>query len=455
MARFNKVVWNEGMFLGPHHFQQLDLYNEGLLNFRFTSSMPLHWGLTSLEVDREALENSNFTLLSCRGVFPEGSRIDVPGTDNAPVSRSIEDHFGPSLETLEVYLAIPAYRVGSANCKLEESDSSVNTRYIREFVNALDENTGDNEQEISIAKKNLKILFSDESLDGYESVKIAELQRSPSGTAVLRDSYIPPCITINAAPALTGIVRRLTQLLTARSDDFRRHCRERGDGFYEFGTSDLTNFWLFQIINSVISELNHFYNTGRVHPEELFRVLIRFAGAMTVFSVNIRPVDLPVYDHENLSETFERLNQIIQDLLQIIGPTTKCKQIPTRKIQDTIEGSIYEAILESNLVNPSFRFYLALKAELDQEMLIDEAERRMKIAASERISFLIGQAVRGIRLSFLRNPPSDIRTKAGFQYFALAPQSNYWDEVWNSRRLAIYVPPSSKNVELELIACEE
>ncbi|MBM3213017.1 type VI secretion system baseplate subunit TssK [Candidatus Poribacteria bacterium] len=455
MARFNKIVWNEGMFLGPHHFQQLELYHEGLLNFRFISSMPFHWGVTALEIDREALGNGNFILSSCRGVFSDGSRIDIPGTDEAPASRSIEEHFEPSLETLEAYLAIPTYRVGSANCKLEESDRSSITRYIRDYVKVVDENTGNNEQEISIARKNLKILFSDETLDGHDSIKIAEIQRTPNGTAALRDNYIPPCININASQALIGIVRRLTQLLTARSDDFRRHCRERGDGFYEFGTSDLTNFWLFQIINSVISELNHFYNTGRVHPEDLFRVLIRFAGAMTVFSVNIRPVDLPVYDHENLSDTFQRLNQIIQELLQIIGPTTKCKQIPLRKIQESIEGSIYESILESNLVSPSNKFYLALKADLDQEMLIDEAERRMKIAASERISFLIGQAVRGIRLSFLRNPPSDIRTKAGFLYFALAPQSNYWDEVWTSKRLAIYVPPSSKNVELELIACEE
>lgn len=456
MARYDKVIWNEGMFLDQHHLQQLDRYHESLLDFRIRSAIPMYcWGLTELEVDKEALENGVFTLLSCRGVFPGGSRIDIPGTDVAPASRSFGENFDPSQETLGAYIALPKDRPGAANCQLENNAGLIETRYYRELIQIVDENTGDNEQEVSVAKKNLKILFSNESLDAHEYIKIAELRWAPSGTVILKDSYIPPCTSISVSPQLMGITRRLTQMLTARSDDFRRHCRERGDGFFEFGTSDLTNFWLFQIINSVIPELNHIYSAGRIHPEGLYCLLTRFAGALTVFSVRIRPTDLPSYDHENLSDTFGRLNDIIQELLQIIGPTTKCKQIPLRKTQESIEGSIYEAILEVGTVDTTYRFYLAVKADFDQETLIDEAERRVKIASSEKVGFLVGQAVRGIRLGFMRNPPMDIRTKVGYIYFALDPMSRYWEDVWKSRRLAIYVPPTSKNAELELIACEE
>ena len=453
MARYNKIVWNEGMFLGPQHFQQLDLYHENLLNFRFNSSMPFHWGLTSLEIEKEALENGNFVLLSCKGIFPDGTRIDIPNTDDAPASRPAEEHFDAALRTLDVYLAIPKYRPGSANCQLEEGDNK-NFRYFMDYAKVVDENTGESEQEISIAKKNLKIIFSDESLDDHEAIKISELQLAANGSITLKGDYIPPCLTINAAQEPMGILRRLLQTLVARSDDFRRNCREKADGFFEFGTSDLTNFWLFQIINSVIPDLNHFYTIGRVHPEELYRVLLRFAGSLTVFSARIRPMELPKYDHENLTEVFNNLNEIIQELLQIIGPTTKCKQIPLR-MKEVIEGSIYEAILEGGLTRPENRFYLALKADLNQEKLIEEAEQRMKIAASDRISFLVGQAVRGIRLGFMRNPPTDIHTKPGYLYFALDHKSDYWDGVRKSGSLAIYLPPSSKNVELELIVCEE
>jgi type VI secretion system protein ImpJ len=456
MAQYNKIIWREGMFLVPHHFQQWDLYHESLLNFKYRSSMPYYWGLTDLKIDREALENGAFTLLSCRGIFPGGTTIDIPDTDNVPSIRAIEKYFTPSVETLNMYLTVPEYRPGLANCQIKNDGRSIESRYSLDFIRVADGNTGNNEQEIPVAKKNLKFLFSDESLDGHDYLKIAELRLAHNGDIILRDGYIPPCISISASQELMEFIRRMTQTLTARSNDFRRQCRERGDGFYEFGTSELTNFWLFQMINSTISELNHFYNTEKGHPEDLFLLLTRFAGMLTVFSARIRPVDLPKYDHDNLSNTFTGLSEIIQELLRVMEPTAdRCKQIPLKKIQESVEGSIYEAVMESGLVDSSYRFYLAVKGNLDQEDMIDEAERRMKIASSEKVSFIIGQAVRGIRLSFLRNPPTDIRTKAGYLYFALDYQSDYWEEVWESKRLSIYVPPSSKDVELELMACKE
>ena len=116
------------MFLSPHHFQQWERYQDGILNFRLRSTMPFYWGLMDLEVNQEILENGSFGLLSCRGVLPSGISIDIPGTDDAPANRAIEEHFAPSLQTLDVYLAIPSDRPGSANCRLEGDDSSADDR---------------------------------------------------------------------------------------------------------------------------------------------------------------------------------------------------------------------------------------------------------------------------------------------------------------------------------------
>ena len=439
------------MFLGQHHFQQWDRYYESLLNSQLKSVMPLYWGLVDLEINREALENGAFMLLSCRGIIPGGACIDVPGVDEAPASRAIEDHFDPSLEILDVYLAIPADRPGSANCRLEGGDSSVETRYFRDFVQAVDENTGDNEQEVPVAKKALKILFAGESLDAHDYLKISELQRTPSGF-ILRDNYIPPCITISASRLLVGIVRRLTELLTAKSDELREQSRERGDGFYEFGAGDVSNLWFLQTINSFIPELNHFYRTGRGHPEDLFRLLSRFAGALTVFSVNIRPINLPEYRHEDLSRSFGEIDKRIQELLQILGPTTRYVLIPLEKVRE----SVYKASMSTELLsNAAYKFYMAARGEGDQGDLIREIQRRAKVASDSDINLIIGRALRGIALNHLLSPPEAIVTKSGYCYFALDPTSDFWDDVHQSNTLSVYIPTSLGEIQLELMALQE
>jgi type VI secretion system protein ImpJ len=451
MARYNKVVWSEGMFLGPHHFQQWDRYHESILDARIKSISSLYWGLSKIEINEEGLENGTYTLLSCQGVFPSGIQIDIPGTDKPPPSRTIEDYFDPSMEFLEVYLAVPSDRPGSVNCNLDNSGTYADTRYYRDFAQVIDETTGENELEIPVANKNLKILFEGESLDAHDYIKISELQRTTVGYAI-RDNYIPPCTTISASPRLVRVVRRLTELLTAKSDELREHGRERGDGFYEFGSADMTNFFILQTINSFIPELNHFYRTERGHPEELFRLLARFAGALTAFSVNIRPINLPSYEHEYLAECYEELEITIQELMQMLGPSIRYIPVPLTKVEE----SIYEAAMSGDLSDNSvYRFYLAVRGEGDQGDLIREIQRRAKVASDNDITFLIGRALRGIALNHIITPPEAIATKSGFSYFILDPRSDFWQGVKDSQKLDIYIPVSLGEIELELMALEE
>jgi len=440
------------MFLGPHHFQQWDRYYEGVLNLRLKSVMSLYWGLEDLEVDKEGLENSSFTLLACHGILPGGIFVDVPETDDPPPSRTIEEHFDPSMETLGVYLAIPTDRPGSVNCRLEGSEESSDTRYFRDFIQTVDENTGNNEQEIPIAKKSLKILFADESLDAHDFLKIAELERTPNGNIALKGDFVPTCVSISGSQRIQRMVRRLTELLTAKSDELREQFREKGDGSYEFGASDVSNLWLFQIINSYIPELNHFYSTGRGHPEDLFRTLAQFAGAMTVFSTQIRPVNLPVYDHEDLTRAFGGIDTAIQELLQGLSPTaTKYTMLPLREARE----SIYEASVADYLFSPSYKFYVAIRGGSGGGDLITEIPRRVKVASGNEIDFLIGKALRGIGLNYSPSPPAAIPRKAGYFYFNLDPGSDFWGDAQQTKSVAIYVPTSFEGVELELMAVEE
>ncbi|MCV5747002.1 type VI secretion system baseplate subunit TssK, partial [Escherichia coli] len=78
-------------------------------------------------------------------------------------------------------------------------------RYLQEAGSAKDETTGTNEQPIAYAKSNLRIIFDDELRDGFTSIKIAELKRSPTGQLQISEEYIPPILKISASDWLTAM----------------------------------------------------------------------------------------------------------------------------------------------------------------------------------------------------------------------------------------------------------
>ena len=49
----NKVMWQEGMLMRPHHFQQQQRYNDYLDNQRFRAMNDLSWGFTELTLNNE------------------------------------------------------------------------------------------------------------------------------------------------------------------------------------------------------------------------------------------------------------------------------------------------------------------------------------------------------------------------------------------------------------------
>src|SRR5262245_33289067 len=98
MTRSQQVLWSEGLFLTPQHFQRWDRYYENLVDFRVRAATRFTWGVDTLEVNREALDNGVFELLRCKAVLPDGLPLEVPEVDAPPPSRIFTNDFGPSNE---------------------------------------------------------------------------------------------------------------------------------------------------------------------------------------------------------------------------------------------------------------------------------------------------------------------------------------------------------------------
>jgi type VI secretion system protein ImpJ len=447
MSGYRKVVWNEGMLISPHHFQQSDNYHEELLASRLTSIMPYEWGILDLQINRESVTNGLFDLVRCRAVMPDGLLINLPQTETAPPPRPIVDHFDADAERLDVYLAVPAKRIGAANFAANGASGAQTVRYAQDAGAVPDETTGDNDMQIAFARPNLRVLFAGEQLDGYSSIKIAELERTTTGRLAVSENYIPPALNVAASPWLVNMLRQVVEIMIAKSSSLGEQRRQRSAGLADFTTAEEAKFWLLHTVNSSIPGLAHLFRTRIVHPERLYSEMIYLAGKLTTFTPDRHPKDVVHYDHLDLYGTFNHLFIEIRDMLETVIPT-RCVPIPLEKKRE----SLYVGRVQDDRLLKEAAFYLGVRAQIPEVQLIERVPRVIKIASRDVVDAVIGSALPGVALSHASPPPAPIPTRVGFHYFALDSIGPFWDSIRGSKTVAVYIPEEFKDEKVEMYA---
>jgi type VI secretion system protein ImpJ len=447
MSKYRKIVWNEGMLLTPHHFQQWDNYHEDLLNSRTNSMMPYNYGILDLQVNNEAVANGNFQITNCRAVLPDGLMVNVPDAEAVPDLRPVGNHFGVEAEKLGVHLAIPAKKAGEANFQAAGAAASSNLRFLQEGFQVKDETSGTNEQPIAYAKSNLRIVFDDELRDGFTSIKIAELQRTPTGQLKISDDYIPPILNISASVWLVNMLRQMVEILITKSGSLGEQRRQRNASLADFTTAEIAVFWLLHTINSSIPTLSHHFRNPMLHPEKLYLEMGTLAGKLMTFSLEHLPKDIVKYDHDDLYFTFANLSAQLKELLETVIPS-RCVQIPLEKTRETL----YVGRIDDERLLKEAAFYLAVNAQMPESKLIEGVPRVVKIASRDVIDSVIGSALPGVVLTHANPPPAPIPARMGFKYFQLDGMGPYWNGIAGSKVISVYVPNEIPDEKLELYA---
>jgi type VI secretion system protein ImpJ len=448
MSRYRKIVWNEGMLLTPHHFQQWDNYHEELLNSRVTSMMPHGWGILDLHINREAVSNNNFQIVTCRAIMPDGLVVNIPDIDQAPDMKPIGDSFSPEAISLGVHLAVPAQKFGTANFQGNGGKPDPNLRYWQEGALVRDETSGTNEQPLAFARTNLRILFDDELGDGFSSIKIAELGRTATGQVTLAETYIPPIMNVTASGWLSNMLRQLVEILITKSSSLADQRRQRGASLADFTTSEVAIFWLLHTVNASIPTMAHFFRTPLIHPERLYVEMAELAGRLMTFATKYHPKDIVRYEHEDLYFTFSQLSMQLRELLETVIPT-RCVPIPLEKVRETLYVG---RIPDDNLLKEA-AFYLAVASpKMPESRLIEGVPRVVKIASRDDIERVINLALPGATMRHISPPPAPIPTRIGFHYFGLDTVNPYWEGIKGSKIIAVFVPEEIPDEQVEMYA---
>ena len=444
MKRLQPVVWSKGTFLSPQHLQTQDRFIESALQFRLGALNFRPWGFAELRINQQELSAGNFAISSARGILPDGLPFDIPDSDPPPPLRPLAPYFEAEKDSLDVFLALPHYQERGLNVAVGRR--SADTRYRAEVMTVRDENTGTSEKTIQVARKNFRLLMEGESREGASALQIANVKRTSADSFQVEPRFVPPVLDIAASDYLVSILRRLVEILAAKSSILGGTRRQKNQSLADFTSSDIANFWLLYTVNSYFPLLNHLFETKKGHPEGLFSAMTSMAGALTAFSLKLQPRDLPAYDHEDLGRCFTDLDEKLRELLETTVPSNVVS-LPLKLVQP----SVYATALADDKYLVRTRMYLAISAEIKEAELIKKVPSLVKVCSATHIDTLIRQALPGIQLTHSVKPPGAIPVKVNCQYFSLNQSGAAWEAVNRARNFAAYVPADFPNPQLELI----
>ena len=446
---WQKIAWREGMLLSPQHFQQTERFGQFQLRQRFAAQHRNLSGIVELEHDGGALAAGTLSLIKCKAVMPDGTFIDIPDVEKAPASYALHDKFEQGMHRLGIYLAVPIEHIGSVNIADEGRYQGQRTRWSHDEI-VINDDTGEGaNRDVSIARLQAVLLSEKDSLDGYVSLRIFEVERDPSGQFSIANDFVPACLHYAAVPALQRCLRRLTEFLDRRYAELNDLRRQRVAGNIELASQDAGLNWMLHLIGGCLPKFAHYSRCKPLHPEELYLSMATLAGELTAFAGISDPGSLPIYVHEAPAACFNELLELLLSLLSE-GVSTRCKSIPLEQLS----AYMYACNLPADVVDGA-RLYLGVSASVPPDRLMREVPLKTKIGSRDSINRLVAQAVRGVPLVYLSVPPKEIPVKPGTSYFELQRSSDDWQVIKREASLGFHIPPEFGDIQLTLLAVNE
>jgi type VI secretion system protein ImpJ len=442
MSWTNRVIWSEGTFLQPQHFQQHDRYLEAYVELRARALRPYSWGFLDLALDESLLELGKLGLRSARGTLPDGTPFDCPARDPLPAPLDVPATLRDSLVTL----ALPVRQPGVDEVELSKTANANLARYAAGELEVKDSNASfDRTALLQVGRLRLKLAPEAEISAAFTGLGVARVVERQSDNRVMLDRrYVPPLLDVAADSTLASIVRDVHGLLHQRGDALAERLSQPGTG----GVAEIADFLWLLTINRHEPLFAHLQMTATLHPERLYAACLELAGELCSYTQQSRrPTAYPVYRHDDLAGSFA---PVVADIRRSLSMVLERNAIPI-ELDVRAYGLRVAAIPDPDLRRTA-RFVLAAKAELPAERLQVSLLTLMKIGPGERIKDLVNLNLPGIPLRTLPVAPRQIPYHAGFLYFELERGGDLWKQAEQSGILALHLAGEFPGLELELWA---
>ncbi|MBP8219054.1 MAG: type VI secretion system baseplate subunit TssK [Aeromonas sp.] len=440
MSSRNRVIWREGLFIKPQHFQQQQRHSEYALHARLSALSDYFYGLQSLAINEDYLGFGRIALVGATGILPDGTVFNIPNDDVLPAPLEITD---ASVANQKVYLALPL-SVNGVNEVNQGGQVATRLQAHRHDVRDLHSEGGD-VVSLEVGRVSLRLMLEREDRSAYASLAIARiLDKRPDGGLVLDPNFMPCSISVSAIPTLKRFLGESAGLVAERARSLSQRIAVPG----QQGVADVAEFMMLQLLNRAQPQLSHLARLGTLHPERLHEALVQICGELMTFTDESRlPPEFAAYRHDDQQVSFEPVMLALRQALStVLSP--RAVSIQLRKHQ---YGVMVAMVNESELMQ-SADFVLAVRARMPQEQLRKQLLQQTKVASSDKIRELISLQLPGIPLLPLPVAPRQLPYHAGYSYFQLDRQSPAWQMLAVSNTLAFHIAGDFPELDMQLWA---
>ncbi|MFQ2749865.1 type VI secretion system baseplate subunit TssK [Aeromonas caviae] len=440
MSSRNRVIWREGLFIKPQHFQQQQRHSDYALHARLSALSDYFYGLQSLAINEDYLGFGRIALVGATGILPDGTVFNIPNDDVLPTPLEVSD---ASVANQKVYLALPL-SVSGVNEVNQGGQVATRLQAHRHDVRDLHSEGGD-VVSLEVGRVSLRLMLEREDRSAYASLAIARiLDKRPDGGLVLDPNFMPCSISVSAIPTLKRFLGESAGLVAERARSLSQRIAAPG----QQGVADVAEFMMLQLLNRAQPQLSHLARLGTLHPERLHESLVQLCGELMTFTDESRlPPEFPAYRHDDQQVSFEPVMLALRQALStVLSP--RAVSIQLRKHQ---YGIMVAMVNESELMQ-SADFVLAVRARMPQEQLRKQLLQQTKVASSDKIRELISLQLPGIPLLPLPVAPRQLPYHAGYSYFQLDRQSPAWQMLAVGNTLAFHIAGDFPELDMQLWA---
>lgn len=436
----NGIVWREGLFIRPQHFQQNDRYHEYLYRLHTIESQPNGWGLYDLEFDIHFLNSGKLVLNRAFGIMPDGSTIDL----NIKSHNLIIDT-EPSDAGKVIYLAV-ALDVEGADRICFEEDASHNARFIAGRSKDLpNTNAGENSiADILVTRYNYKLLREEELNEGYCAIGLTKIGAvSVSGSVTLDYGFSPVYLHAHKSVYITAQIKELSNILHFRISKLSEKLSD-----ITIQVAELGDYLMLGLLNRYHTRLHYYLTQERIHPQTLFLELVSLASELTVFLKKDKTLQYPLeYVHKEQKVSFENLFSELKTMLSAVLEQTSIK-LP---IEQRKYGIHVSKIEDKSLIDTSI-FVLAVSSDMVPEKLKKLLLDNLKIGTIETIRDLVNYHLAGFKIRPLPTAPRQIPYRVNHLYFQLEISSEEKRTLHASGGMALHLSGDVSGIEYHLWA---
>ncbi len=441
MNKTEKVVWTEGMFLRPHHFQRAESHLQNLIREWGTLQRSYLWGFIDLEVDEAMLRQGCVALSYASGLLPDGTWFHFREGRQGPPPLAIPDNISGE----KVVLALPARRGGREEVIFSEEKESL-ARFSTFEEDVEDDNAlSVGEATLQFGRLRMKLMLEKDLTAEWTAIGVVYIVEKRNDNYVRLDThYIPPMLNGNNNPQIFGMINDLHGLLVQRSQQIGSRLRKPG----RFNTSEMIEFMLLSLVNRHLGEVAHLKTLPLVHPETLWHCWLPFATELLTWTAQRSSESvLPVYDHDDLAASFSKLFLLLRQGLSLVMEENAI-QLP---LNERSHGLNIATLPETGMTR-KFGFVLAVKANMPGDVLQTHFPAQMKVAPVTKIRDLVQLQLPGMGLRAMPVAPPQIPWHAGYNYFELERGGELWSEMEKSGAFALHLAGEFPGLDMEFWA---